>query len=130
MDCPHCVEATEEYREFICPKCGSEFADPDPTKPFEAGILCPECTGGLKGVIHPRIIKRRITQTAWDELKLQVKTLREHLSNSLDSVRDASVETFPGSEKWNYFCCGGSFVEGHAEKCPWNLADKYLESLG
>lgn len=61
--------AAEEYRRFMCPKCGAEFEDPDPENEFSSGILCPECTGDVKGVIHPRWIKRIITQDDWDRLQ-------------------------------------------------------------
>jgi len=41
-------------REFICPVCGTEFYDPDPTKQYPHGIICPECKALAKGVIWPR----------------------------------------------------------------------------
>lgn len=40
-------------RDLNCPKCDAWFEDPDPTKDFSAGIICPECPGAVKGVIHP-----------------------------------------------------------------------------
>ncbi len=49
-------------RELVCPRCHTQFADPDPKKEFPAGIICPECSrrnkesgvSGLVGVIHPQ----------------------------------------------------------------------------
>jgi DNA-directed RNA polymerase subunit RPC12/RpoP len=57
-------------REFKCPVCYAEFADPDPKEKFEAGIICPECrkrnAGGVVGVIHPRAVKEDVNKLLMD----------------------------------------------------------------
>ena len=59
-------KAVEYVRLFDCPKCGSTFEDPNPGKKYTSGILCPVCPGVLKGVVHPRVLKVKITQEDWD----------------------------------------------------------------
>lgn len=78
-----CAKLDQLPREFICPKCGTEFADPDPAKPYDAGILCPECPGMLKGVIHPELARGYdYTKNYDDIIKLinkQPKEVKEKL---------------------------------------------------
>ena len=63
MDMHPDLEAVEfvVYRQFICPKCFTEFEDPDPLNLFPHGLLCPECKrhSSLVGVIHPQQIMRK-----------------------------------------------------------------------
>jgi len=45
---------TPDPRTLVCPRCHTFFEDPDPTKEYPNGIICPVCPkGGLVGVIHP-----------------------------------------------------------------------------
>lgn len=57
-------------REFVCPRCETEFADPDPKDEFKNGIICPECRrtseGGIVGVIHPRAVKENLDKLLID----------------------------------------------------------------
>lgn len=70
-------EATEEYRELICPKCHNEFEDDG--KDYASGVFCPLCKGSVRPVIHPRVVKRRITQQQWDEAQATIRDLRTEI---------------------------------------------------
>lgn len=82
------AEAQQGYREFVCPRCHGEFLDPDPSKTYEAGILCPSktgpCSGALKGVIHPVTRRRMVTQGDYDKL-------RSDLAEVVEALRFASL---------------------------------------
>jgi len=82
------VRAEEEIRIFICPKCDTEFEDPNPSKDYSNGILCPECKGMVKGVIHPEKCIRKITQYRWDEVNRKLNNLRTGIEVILQSAGD------------------------------------------
>lgn len=77
------IDAVETYREFICPKCGCEFEDPNPQKEYDAGIMCPECPGPLKGVISPVVRNRLIAQDQWDKAVAQNNLYRSQVNEAI-----------------------------------------------
>jgi len=68
--------ASETYRILKCPKCGTEFYDDHPEKDYGNGIICPACTGSIRGVIYPRVHKKFISQADWDAMKEERDRLR------------------------------------------------------
>jgi hypothetical protein len=66
-------QAKEELHIWVCPKCSTEFEDDGSEHPY--GIMCPECNNhgySMVGVLHPKTIKRMITQEDWDALRAKV----------------------------------------------------------